>query len=322
MFGSSGKIILGDSEVESMVLSEPKSPKDGKAMTIRQQDDDHNRWNNITQRIDGQSNEARPMGSNHWSLSLSQINIVIGQIAAMESNKVESQPRVAIKNLCTKQAEKEVEVRGPPVSKAFDPTKAIEGFSRRYIVPLDLVLSEDLPATIAKISFPKTMRWNSQCYFFGKDSIQEAKDERGWRSSSAAWILHPSPSSASASSHFGFQLELPNLRYTFQRQSLGLKAKKLEQQKIPWSWLKSKMIFHIYKKIWPMKIGPTSLGSKVHDEAKEATQSSTPTNIEQVHVKKNIDKKRQSMRRQTNRFRPGDFQDLLLMVPRVIGDPV
>lgn len=94
MFGSSGKIILGDSEVESMVLSEPKSPKDGKAMTIRQQDDDHNRWNNITQRIDGQSNEARPMGSNHWSLSLSQINIVIGQIATMESNKVESQPRV------------------------------------------------------------------------------------------------------------------------------------------------------------------------------------------------------------------------------------
>ncbi|KAG5054851.1 hypothetical protein JHK85_007361 [Glycine max] len=101
---------------------------------------------------------------------------------------------VAVENLCTKQAEKEVEVRGPPVSKAFDhegnPTKAIEGFSRRYSVPLDLVyrkvdgkteyvyarikessrhalevLSEDLPATIAKISFPKTMRWNSQVMF-------------------------------------------------------------------------------------------------------------------------------------------------------------
>ncbi|PNX87765.1 glycine-tRNA ligase 2 chloroplastic/mitochondrial-like, partial [Trifolium pratense] len=28
-----------------------------------------------------------------------------------------------------------------------------------------LVLSEDLPATIAKISFPKTMRWNSQVMF-------------------------------------------------------------------------------------------------------------------------------------------------------------
>ncbi|KAI9094510.1 hypothetical protein K1719_026630 [Acacia pycnantha] len=101
---------------------------------------------------------------------------------------------VAVENLCSKQAEKEVEVRGPPVSKAFDeqgnPTKAIEGFSRRYSVPLDSiykkvdgkteyvyarvkessrhaleVLSEDLPATIAKISFPKTMRWNSQVIF-------------------------------------------------------------------------------------------------------------------------------------------------------------
>ena len=31
---------------------------------------------------------------------------------------------------------------------------------------------------------------------------------------------------------------------------------------------------------------------------------------------------KQSMRRQTNRFRLGDFQDLLLIVPQVIGDPV
>ncbi|RDY10775.1 Glycine--tRNA ligase, chloroplastic/mitochondrial 2, partial [Mucuna pruriens] len=101
---------------------------------------------------------------------------------------------VAVENLCTKQAEQEVEVRGPPVSKAFDhegnPTKAIEGFCRRYSVLVDLVyrkvdgkteyvfarikessrhalevLSEDLPATIGKISFPKTMRWNSQVMF-------------------------------------------------------------------------------------------------------------------------------------------------------------
>ncbi|KAK7277161.1 hypothetical protein RIF29_18312 [Crotalaria pallida] len=101
---------------------------------------------------------------------------------------------VAVEDLVTKQAEKEVEVRGPPVSKAFDhegnPTKAIDGFSRRYSVPLDLVyrkvdgkteyvyarvkeasryalevLSEDLPTTIAKLSFPKTMRWNSQVMF-------------------------------------------------------------------------------------------------------------------------------------------------------------
>ncbi|KAI5423308.1 glycine--tRNA ligase, chloroplastic/mitochondrial 2 isoform X1 [Lathyrus oleraceus] len=101
---------------------------------------------------------------------------------------------VSIENLFTKQTEQEIEVRGPPVSKAFDqegnPTKAAEGFSRKYAVPLDLVyrkvdgkteyvyarikessrhavevLSEDLPATIAKISFPKTMRWNSQVMF-------------------------------------------------------------------------------------------------------------------------------------------------------------
>ncbi|WJX59172.1 Glycine--tRNA ligase, chloroplastic/mitochondrial 2 [Trifolium repens] len=101
---------------------------------------------------------------------------------------------VSVENLITKQTEQEVEVRGPPVSKAFDqdgnPTKAAEGFSRKNSVPLDLVyrkvdgkteyvyarvkessrhalevLSEDLPATIAKISFPKTMRWNSQVMF-------------------------------------------------------------------------------------------------------------------------------------------------------------
>ncbi|XP_065859134.1 glycine--tRNA ligase, chloroplastic/mitochondrial 2 [Euphorbia lathyris] len=101
---------------------------------------------------------------------------------------------VCIDNLCAKQAEKEVEIRGPPVSKAFDeqgnPTKAAEGFCRRYNVLLDSVfkkvdgkmeyvyvrmteaarlaleiLSEELPVTISKISFPKTMRWNSEVMF-------------------------------------------------------------------------------------------------------------------------------------------------------------
>ncbi|KAL6323397.1 hypothetical protein AAG906_038668 [Vitis piasezkii] len=113
---------------------------------------------------------------------------------------------VCVKNLSTKQAENEVEVRGPPVSKAFDgqrnPTKAAEGFCRRYCVPLDslykkvdgkteyvyvrvmesarpalevLLLNflffyyycfiQDLPRIIAKISFPKSMRWNSQVMF-------------------------------------------------------------------------------------------------------------------------------------------------------------
>ncbi|KAI8024644.1 hypothetical protein LOK49_LG02G00838 [Camellia lanceoleosa] len=101
---------------------------------------------------------------------------------------------VQVESLCPRQVENEVEVRGPPVSKAFDhqgnPTKAAEGFCRRYQVDVDSlykkvegkmeyvyarvvesarlaleVLSEDLPSTIARISFPKSMRWNSQVMF-------------------------------------------------------------------------------------------------------------------------------------------------------------
>ncbi|XP_058104287.1 glycine--tRNA ligase, chloroplastic/mitochondrial 2 isoform X2 [Magnolia sinica] len=101
---------------------------------------------------------------------------------------------VLVEGLSSKQLENEVEVRGPPVAKAFDqqgnPTKAAEGFCRKYCVPLDFlfkkadgkmeyvyvhlkesarltleVLAEDLPDIIAKISFPKTMRWNSQIMF-------------------------------------------------------------------------------------------------------------------------------------------------------------
>ncbi|GAB4839962.1 Glycine--tRNA ligase, chloroplastic/mitochondrial 2 [Ancistrocladus abbreviatus] len=101
---------------------------------------------------------------------------------------------VCVHGLCSKQLENEIEVRGPPVSKAFDdggsPTKAVEGFCRRYNVPLDSidrrvdgkteyvyarvmdpsrfaleVLSEYLPGTIAKLSFLKSMRWNSQVMF-------------------------------------------------------------------------------------------------------------------------------------------------------------
>lgn len=101
---------------------------------------------------------------------------------------------VHIENLYAKQFETEVEARGPPVSKAFDqhgnPTKAAEGFCRRNSVPLSSmyrlvegkteyvyvrvveparlaleVLSVDLPEAIAKISFPKSMRWNSEIMF-------------------------------------------------------------------------------------------------------------------------------------------------------------
>lgn len=101
---------------------------------------------------------------------------------------------VQVQNLCPRQSENEVEVRGPPVSKAFDdqgnPTKAAEGFCRRYHVTMDSlyrkiegkteyvytrvvesarlaleVLSEELPSTVSKVSFPKSMRWNSQVLF-------------------------------------------------------------------------------------------------------------------------------------------------------------
>lgn len=101
---------------------------------------------------------------------------------------------VLIDQLCAKQVENEVEVRGPPASKAFDeqgnPTKAAKGFCQRNGLPLDSmyrrvegkteyvyvravdsarlsleVLSEELPVTIAKVSFPKSMRWNSEVMF-------------------------------------------------------------------------------------------------------------------------------------------------------------
>ncbi|XP_009776244.1 glycine--tRNA ligase, chloroplastic/mitochondrial 2 isoform X2 [Nicotiana tabacum] len=101
---------------------------------------------------------------------------------------------VSVEELFPKQVENEVEVRGPPVSKAFDkegnPTKAAEGFCRRNNVPLDSmyrraegkteyvyarlveparlafeVLSEELPVIISSISFPKSMRWNSDVAF-------------------------------------------------------------------------------------------------------------------------------------------------------------
>ncbi|KAG9452154.1 hypothetical protein H6P81_005058 [Aristolochia fimbriata] len=101
---------------------------------------------------------------------------------------------VHVERLSSRQMEKEVEMRGPPVAKAFDdqgnPTKAAEGFCRKCSIPLDAlirkfdgkteyvfarikessrfaleVLAEELPSIIAKISFPKSMRWNSQVIF-------------------------------------------------------------------------------------------------------------------------------------------------------------
>ncbi|VAI68006.1 unnamed protein product [Triticum turgidum subsp. durum] len=101
---------------------------------------------------------------------------------------------VVVENLSLKQMEEEIELRGPPVTKAFGqdgkPTKAAEGFCRKNNIPLDSlyrkidgkteyiyarvkesaryadeVLSEDLPSIISGISFPKSMRWNSNIVF-------------------------------------------------------------------------------------------------------------------------------------------------------------
>ncbi|XP_006656540.2 glycine--tRNA ligase, chloroplastic/mitochondrial 2 [Oryza brachyantha] len=101
---------------------------------------------------------------------------------------------VVVENLNMKQMEEEIELRGPPVAKAFDqegkPTKAAEGFCRKNNVPIDSlykridgkteyiyarvkesarfadeVLTEDLPTIISGISFPKSMRWNSNIVF-------------------------------------------------------------------------------------------------------------------------------------------------------------
>ncbi|KAK3128152.1 hypothetical protein QOZ80_6BG0457650 [Eleusine coracana subsp. coracana] len=101
---------------------------------------------------------------------------------------------VFVENLSMKQMEIEVELRGPPVAKAFDqegnPTKAAEGFCRKNNVSVDClyrrtdgkteyifarvkesarfadeVLTEDIPTIISGISFPKSMRWNSNIVF-------------------------------------------------------------------------------------------------------------------------------------------------------------
>ncbi|XP_034590564.1 glycine--tRNA ligase, chloroplastic/mitochondrial 2 isoform X2 [Setaria viridis] len=101
---------------------------------------------------------------------------------------------IVVENLSMKQTEVEVELRGPPVAKAFDqdgnPTKAAEGFCRKNNVSVDClyrridgkteyiyarvresarfadeVLTEDIPTIISGISFPKSMRWNSNIVF-------------------------------------------------------------------------------------------------------------------------------------------------------------
>lgn len=96
-----------------------------------------------------------------------------------------------VEDLVAVQEEIEREIRGPPCRAAFNdegqPTKALEGFCRKNNISKDSffiknegkvdyvfalvkeqskdtleVLSEDLPGILRGISYPRTMRWNSQ----------------------------------------------------------------------------------------------------------------------------------------------------------------
>ncbi|MCO5555916.1 hypothetical protein L7F22_009460 [Adiantum nelumboides] len=101
---------------------------------------------------------------------------------------------VSVEDLSATQDELEKDIRGPPCKAAFDsdgqPTKALDGFCRKngilkesifiktegkvefvfatvkeQVKHVVEVLSESLPSIIQGISFPKTMRWNSQASY-------------------------------------------------------------------------------------------------------------------------------------------------------------
>ena len=114
--------------------------------------------------------------------------------------QVKGTPRrltVMVKNLQTRQAERVVELKGPPADRAFDsegkPTKVAEGFARskgleldqlavkafengRYVVAeitetgqssMDLLTSK-LPEMISNLRFSKSMRWNQSGASFSR----------------------------------------------------------------------------------------------------------------------------------------------------------
>ncbi|KAJ1404767.1 Shugoshin, C-terminal [Sesbania bispinosa] len=93
-------------------------------------------------------------------------------------------------------------------------------------------------------------------------------------------------------------------RYSLRRQSSGLKAEKPGPTEDVFKVDEIKFdVSHLQENL-ANENGPTSLGSEVHEEAREDIESSGPTNTEHIHAKKNIEKKRHSLRRQSARFRP------------------
>ena len=117
-----------------------------------------------------------------------------------EDLSVQGTPRrlvAQVKALQTRQADRKVEVKGPPADRAFDaegkPTKTAEGFARsrgvsadqlqvrdfengRYVV-VEMyeagkssveILAEALPEVIANLRFTKSMRWNDSGVSFSR----------------------------------------------------------------------------------------------------------------------------------------------------------
>lgn len=104
---------------------------------------------------------------------------------------------VQVEALQTRQAERKLELKGPPADRAFDaegkPTKTAEGFARsrgvavehlqvrdfdngRYVVvetheagkPTLEILAQALPGVIANLRFTKSMRWNNSGVSFSR----------------------------------------------------------------------------------------------------------------------------------------------------------
>ncbi|MFH0964316.1 MAG: glycine--tRNA ligase subunit beta, partial [Planctomycetota bacterium] len=104
---------------------------------------------------------------------------------------------VHISGLEPKQDSREVDIDGPPAKVAFDahgnPTQAAKGFARKCGVPVEKfsvvekdggkyvtarkavegracreILAEALPVIIAKLPFPKSMKWNDSGFRFAR----------------------------------------------------------------------------------------------------------------------------------------------------------
>ncbi|XP_057736019.1 SHUGOSHIN 2 [Arachis stenosperma] len=128
-----------------------------------------------------------------------------------------------------------------------------------------------------------------------EDNLCHAKRRRVSKSQSAAPAVAKQLTSKE---------KIENRRYSMRRESVKLKGEKLEPAEDNFSEEIKHDDLHLQETM-ANENERTSLGSNVNQEqAREDTSSSGPTNSEQVNAKKNIEKKRKSMRRQSGRFKP------------------